>query len=179
MILPSGLIARLEARFFQYALESTVPALGQDLPQKQIQNGFHFWSESLTITYSTLVDSDGASDDGACQLSAQFKSGSNQIGLSNDFIDLATIATPGRQRFTGVTGDPSLPLHIQGFPWPYLYEATGSIIADLRNAASYANAVKMVWTGFLIPTYKCRTAQEFYDAMAGYDPNFGVPGIQR
>ncbi len=176
-MLPAQMMAQMEARFFQYALESVVPANGQDMPQKQIQNGFHFWAEFLTVIYSTLAD-DGT-DDGVSHISAQFKSGANQIGLSNDFIDLSTIATPGRQRVTAIAGDPSLPLHIQGFPWPYLYEATGSIIADLRNDSATDNTVKLVWTGFLIPTYKIPNAQAFYNALAGFDPNFGVSEIQR
>lgn len=175
-MLSPRLIARLEARFFQYALSSTIAGAGSDLPQKQIQNGFHFWSEFLTVTYNTL--SDGGADDGVNRFTAQFKSGSNQIGLSNDFIDLATIATPGRQRTIGVAGDPSLPLHIQGFPWPYLYEATGSIIVDLRKTGTSTQTVRFVWTGFLIPVYKCPTAREFYSMLADEYPEFGAPQVQ-
>jgi hypothetical protein len=172
------MIARMEARFFQYALSSTVVGAASDLPQKQIQNGFHFWSEFLTITYNTLVDG-GAADDGVNRFTAQFKSGANQIGLSNDFIDLATIATPGRQRTIGIAGDPSLPLHIQGFPWPYLYEATGSVIVDLRKTGTSTQTVRFVWTGFLIPVYKVPTAQRFYEILAEEYPEFGAPQVQR
>lgn len=180
-MLTPNLIARLRARFFQYNLQSTLPLNGvnQDLPQVQIQAGFHFWSEFLTVTYTTQA-ADGT-DDGVCKFSAQFKSGSNQIGLSNGFIDLATIATPGRQRTLAVAGDPSLPLHIQGFPWPYFYEATGSIIVDLRKVATGAvtQTAKFVWTGFLIPIQACPSAEEFYSLLAGEYPEFGNPQVDR
>lgn len=175
-MLTPRIIARTGARFFQYALQSTInPAvLASDTPQKQIQNGFHFWSEFLTITYNTL--SDAGADDGVNRFTAQFKSGANQIGLSNDFIDLATIATPGRQRTIGVAGDPSQPLHIQGLPWPYLYESNGSIIVDLRKSGTSTQTVKFVWTGFLIPVYRVPTAEEFYRLLAEDYPGFGVAG---
>jgi len=177
-MLTPRMIARLGARFFQYALQSTiVPATStSDLPQKQIQNGFHFWSEILTITYGTIAD--GGTDDGVNRFTAQFKSGSNQIGLSNDFIDLACIAAPGRQRTIGVAGDPSNSLHIAGFPWPYLYEATGSIIVDLRKSGTSTQTCKFVWTGFLIPVEKCPTAQHFYEMLAEEYPDFGVNQVQ-
>lgn len=176
MLISARMIARMEARFFQYALSSTIAGAGSALPQKQIQNGFHFWSEFLTVTYNTL--SDGGADDGVNRFTAQFKSGANQIGLSNDLIDLSTIATPGRQRTIAVAGDPNQELHIQGFPWPYLYEATGSIIVDLRKSGTSTQTVRFVWTGFLIPVYKVPTAQHFYSMLAEDIPEFGVPQVQ-
>lgn len=181
-MLTPDIIARLGARFFQYSLSATLPSSDgslQAIPQEQIQAGFHFWSEFLTITYTTLVEGEAADeDDGVCHFSAQFKSGSNQIGLSNGFIDLATIATPGRQRSLDVSGDPSLPLHIQGFPWPYFYEATGSIMVDLRKEDTGAEeTAKFVWTGFLIPVDRCRTAADFYALLSQEYPEYGAnPG---
>jgi len=177
-MLTPRMIARMEARFFQYSLQSVIGgATLSDLPQKQIQNGFHFWSEFLTITYPTI--SSAGLDDGVNNLSAQFKSGSNQIGLSNDFIDLATIAVPGRQRSPGLAGDPSQPLNIQGFPWPYLYEATGAIMVDLRKTGTSVETVRFVWTGFLIPVGRVATAQDFYSMLAEEYPDFGQSQIQR
>ncbi len=179
-MLTPRMISRLNARFFQYALQSTLPNQGaySDLAQVAMQSGFHFWSEFLTITYNTLADG-SATDDGVCRFSAQFKSGGNQIGLSNGQIDLATIAAPGRVRTIGIAGDPAQQLHIQGLPWPYLYEATGAIIADVRKAGTGVGTVKFVWTGFLIPLERCRTAEEFYGILADEYPDFGNnPGQQ-
>jgi len=174
MFLNARLISKLDARFFQYALQSTIIGAGAQLPQKQIQNGFHFWAEFLTIMYNTL--SDAGADDGVNRFTAQFKSGANQIGLSggNDFIDLQTIAVPGRRRTVGVAGNPENAIHVQGFPWPYLYEAAGSIVVDLRKSGTSTQTCDLVWTGFLIPVEKCPTAADFYRALAEEYPGFGV-----
>jgi hypothetical protein len=172
-MLTPRMMARFGARFFQYTVSSTIIGVGSDLAQKQIQNGFHFWSEVLCITFNTLADG-GGTDDGVNRFSVQFKSGSNQIGLSNDFIDLATIAVPGRQRTIGVAGDAGNTLQVQGFPWPYLYEATGSVIADVRKIGTSTQTVKFVWTGFLIPVATCPQAEDFYAMLAEEYPGFGA-----
>lgn len=150
-------VRRLKARKFAYTLSGSVPALNS--PQagaleltQPIQQGFHFWSEIMTISFTTL-NSAGA-DDGVNQLTCQFKDGANQLGLSNTFIDLATLAAPGRQRATGVAGDPSNQLATTGIPWPHLWLGTGSLIADVRNASNTANLFRVTWNGYLIPESK-------------------------
>ncbi len=147
-------VRRLKARKFLYTLSGSVPAFNGsnagalELTQP-IQQGFHFWSEILTISFTTL-NSAGA-DDGVNQITAQFKDGANQLGLSNTFIDLATLSAPGRQRSTGVAGDPSNQLSTAGIPFPHLWLGTGSLIADLRNASNTANNFRGTWNGYLIP----------------------------
>jgi hypothetical protein len=159
-------VRRLEARKFAYTLSGTVPAFNG--PQagaleltQPIQQGFHFWAEVMTISFSTL-NSAGA-DDGVNQLTCQFKDGANQIGLSNTFVDLSTVSAPGRQRSTGVAGDPSNQLSTTGIPWPHLYLGTGALIADLRNASNTANTFRATWNGYLIPERKIAE----FDAWAG------------
>lgn len=163
MFLPLVMQAAMDARFFQYELQATVPALGTAFPSKTIQNGFHFFAELLTIVYPTIQT---GVDDGVTRLSGVFKSGTNQIGLSSGPIDLATIAAPGRQRTVGIAGDPSNALNIPGFPFPYLFESNGAIAVDLANAADTAAIAKFTWTGYLIPTYKVRSAADFWDQLA-------------
>jgi hypothetical protein len=147
-------VRSLQARKFAYTLSGLVPAFNGsqagalELTQP-IQQGFHFWSEVLTISFTTL-NSAGA-DDGVNQLTCQFKDGANQIGLSNTFVDLSTLAAPGRQRATGVAGDPSNQLNTTGIPWPHLWLGTGALIADLRNASNTANQFRATWNGYLIP----------------------------
>lgn len=147
-------VRRLKARKFCYTLSGSVPAFNGanagalELTQP-IQQGFHFWSEILTISFTTL-NSAGA-DDGVNQITAQFKDGANQIGLSNTFIDLATLSAPGRQRATGIAGDPSNQLATAGIPYPHLWLGTGALIADLRNASNTANLFRATWNGYLIP----------------------------
>lgn len=147
-------VRRLKARKFLMTLAGSVPAFNG--PQagaleltQPIQQGFHFWSEVLTIAFTT-INSAGA-DDGVNQLTCQFKDGANQLGLSNTFIDLSTLAAPGRQRATGLAGDPSGQLATVGIPFPHLWLGTGSLIADLRNASNSANLFRATWNGYLIP----------------------------
>jgi hypothetical protein len=147
-------VRRLQARKFIYTLSGSVPAFNGaqagalELTQP-IQQGYHFWSEILTISFTT-INSAGA-DDGVNQLTCQFKDGANQLGLSNTFVDIATIAAPGRQRATGLAGDPSNQLQTTGVPFPHLWVGTGSLIADLRNASNTANLFRATWNGYLIP----------------------------
>lgn len=180
MILTSDLIARLGARFFQYNVEGTLPYSGalRTLLQVQIQVGYHFWAEQLNIVFNTLATEDEETvDTGVCDFSALFKSGGNAVALANDFLDLATIAIPGRQRTAGVAGDPSNGLYEQGFPFPYFFEGSGSIQVELQKAATGpAETAKFVWTGFLIPQSICRNSEEFFRMLAEVYPNYGAQG---
>ena len=178
-MLTPRLVSQMDARFFQYGLESILPRNGSsnDLAQQQIQSGFHFWSEQLNIEYTTL--NDAGADDGVCRFTAQFKSGSNQIGLSNGRVDLSTIAVPGRQRAVNVAGDPSLGLNVAGFPWFYFYESAGTIQVDLSKIGTTVETVKLVFTGWLIPTSVVLDAQAFYAALANEFPEYGTMMAQR
>lgn len=182
-MLTPRLASQMNARFFQYELEATLPKNGSsnDLAQQQIQSGFHFWSELLNIKYTTLTDAveDVVSDDGVCRWSAQFKSGSNQIGLSNGRIDLSTIAVPGRQRAIGVAGDPSLGLGVAGYPWFYFYESSGTIQIDLSKIGTTVETVEFVYTGWLIPISVVPDAQAFYAMLANEYPEYGNMAAQR
>jgi hypothetical protein len=168
----------LDARKFLVELEGDVPAHNSSSAgalelNQPIQQGFHFWSEVLTLAFTTLAD-DGT-DDGVNYLTAQFKDGANQLALSNTFIDLATLAAPGRQRAVGVSGDPSNQLATTGIPFPHLWLATGAVIVDLRNASNTANHFVMTLNGYLIPEAKlaafdnwARAQMAAPGAMAGY-----------
>lgn len=147
-------VRRLQARKFMVTLSGSVPAFNG--PQagvleliQPIQQGFHFWSEILTLTFTTL-DNAGA-DDGVNRLTAQFKDGANQLGLSNTFIDLATLSAPGRQGSVGVAGNPSNQLATVGIPFPHLWLGTGSVNIDLRNSSNTANQFRCTLNGYLIP----------------------------
>jgi len=145
---------RLRATKFYYTLAGLIPALngpqaGRSELQQNIQAGFHFWCELLTVSFST-VNSAGV-DDGVCTLSAQFKDGANQVGLSNTFVNLSLLSAPGRQRSVGLAGDPSNQLATPGLPWPHLYIETGGIITDLSNASNSPNQVNLGYSGYLIP----------------------------
>lgn len=152
--MPFETVRRLRAKKFVYTLSATIPAFNG--PQAGalevtalIQDGFHFWSEVMTISFSTL-NSAGV-DDGVNRLTCQFRDNANQLGLSNTFVDLSTLAAPGRQRSNGVAGDPSGQLQTVGIPWPHLYAATGAVACDVRNSSNTANTFRATFNGYLIP----------------------------
>lgn len=147
-------VRRLRATKFVYSLTGDIPALnsaqaGRAEIQQNVQSGFHFWCELLTISFTT-VNSAGV-DDGVCTLSAMFKDGANQVGLSNTSVDLSLLSAPGRQRAVGLAGDPSNQLATPGIPWPHLYVETGGIIADVSNTSNTQNRVSFGFNGYLIP----------------------------
>lgn len=148
-------VRRLEGRVFKYTLAGSVPALnsasaGALQLEEKVQAGFYFWSELLAILFTTL--NNAGADDGVSHLGVQFKDGGNQISMSNTFVDVATVAAPGRQRALGVAGDPSNALAVPGgVPYPHLWAPSGSIFADLRNDSNTANVFKATFSGYLIP----------------------------
>ncbi len=147
-------VRRLSAKKFMYTLSGAIPAANGSSAgaleiSTPIQQGFSFWSEIMTISFTTLASN--GDDDGVCPLTVQFKDGANQLGLSNTFIDLSTLAAPGRQRAIGVDGDPSNQLATAGIPFPHLWLGTGTLIADVRNASNTENQFRVTWNGYLIP----------------------------
>jgi len=165
-------VRRLKARKFAYTLAGSIPAFngaqaGALELSEAIQQGFHFWSELLSISFTT-INSAGA-DDGVCTLTCQFKDGANQIGMSNTFIDLATLSAPGRQRAVGLAGDPSNQL-AAFIPWPHLYLSTGSVIADVRNSSNSANLFDATWNGYLIPESSIAQFDAWVNSMAPASP---------
>lgn len=122
---------------------------GAKLINIDITSDAHFYSEVLTITYNTLDDN--GDDDGVNHLSVRITDGDIRRELNTDFIDLANIAVPGRQRTTGIPGDPSSELHVPGFPWPYLWSANGAIQLDTRNDSESEINVTYQFHGFKFP----------------------------
>jgi hypothetical protein len=173
-----GTMRRLGAREFKHHLAGTAPAANGPnaggLPlESKIQTGFDFWSEMLTISYSTL-DNAGA-DDGVNRLFVQFVDGANQLGMSNVEIDAVTIAAPGRQRAIGIAGNAGQSLNIPGVPYPHLWEGTGSIIANVRNTSNTANTIAITFGGYLIPAASRAAFDQWLLSLA----NMGYPAGYR
>lgn len=158
--IPFSVLSALGARFFQYPVGGDVLAGATAQFSKTIQSGFHFWSERLSVSYTT---NQNGVDDGVCRLSVRFQSGANQQSLTSDFISLETISSPGRQRTTAIAGDPSLGLQIPGIPFPYLWEASGAIFAETKSAATVSTqTVRYVFHGYLIPRDRAQDVDSFY-----------------
>lgn len=127
------------------------PTGGAAEAQINISSSEHFYSEFVTISYNTLDA--GGLDDGVTHLSVQIRDSAGSLTLTDQQVPLELLAAPGRQRTTAVAGDPSLPLHIQGFPFPYLWEASGNIIMDFRNNIDADQVVNVAWHGWKYPVW--------------------------
>lgn len=176
-MLTLAMIARARARVFTIPLTAALPQ-GQVVPmQEDLQADFHFFSETWTVTYPTRQNVGSPpvlTDDGVTRLSARFKDKSHAINLTTEnFLDLATLGAPGRQRSAGLTGDPSQQLHISGIDWPYLYAAKGGIVVETSNNSNVdfaAGDVNYTFKGYLIPTAVFATADSFWDMVLSTMP---------
>lgn len=148
-------LIRVGAWKFQYPLSGTVTPLtqaGSVLLTRNIQNDADFLCLDMTCTFQTLTA--GPADSGVNNLSFKIKDGASQLSLVDDFVDLGTVATPGRVRTLGVAGDPSNALGIPGFPFLHLFRASGQIQLELRNPGTVAEDVKFTFDGYKIPRGK-------------------------
>jgi len=137
--------------WFVFTGQITIPAVtGVENLQIPIGNDAHFLSYFFTCTYPTV---DGGADDGVNRVSVTFRDDSTQRALSNNPIDLQTIATPGRIRTPGLAGDPPQSINIPGFPYFYFWEANGNIEHLLNSTSDTDLTVSFTWSGFKYPVW--------------------------
>jgi hypothetical protein len=141
-------LVSIGARKFIYPNNGTALA-GRTTPfNVTVQNDADFLCLAVTMAFPTVL---AGVDDGVNRLSATFSDGASQLPLSNDFVDLVTIAAPGRQRLVGVAGDPSNALNIPGYPWLHLYEGNGAIQMQVNNDSDTDIILKTSWDGYKVP----------------------------
>lgn len=144
-------LVSIGARKFIYPNNGTALA-GRTTPfNVVVQNDADFLCLAVTMVFPTIDDDSGTVDNGVNLLSATFSDGASQLPLSNDFVDLSTIAAPGRQRYPGVSGDPSNALNIPGYPWLHLYEGNGAIQMQVANDSALDIPLKTSWDGYKVP----------------------------
>ena len=132
--------------------EVIIPALaaGGTSPEVPvgISGSYWFWCESLTISYTTKVA--GPADDGAPQSSLKISDEGRDIGLfggsNNGFIPVELLASPGRQRVTGLAGDPSNNLFYPQ-PFEHLFKAVSNIRVTGKTTADFENIIKVCFNG--------------------------------
>lgn len=142
----------LGAKKFLYPLSGTIPPQSsspQTLLSRVIQNDMDFLCLSVSMIYNTLSAAD--TDSGVNTLTAIFGDGASQLPLCDDWVDLATVAAPGRQRTVGVSGDPSQGLYIPGYPWMHLYKSSGAIKLTLQNSSTQSIGFASSWDGYKVP----------------------------
>lgn len=92
----------------------------------------------MTIAFTTLS---GGNDIGTCPISMRLTDEGSQTIIINEFVNLATIATPGRVRSSGVAGDPGNQLFYP-MPFEHTFQAKANIkIEFISNATADTNQV--------------------------------------
>jgi len=97
-------------KYFQFILgdSKTITAgATQEEVTLSISNAAGFHIEWLVGLYTTFQ---GGADDGVCRLAMSIQDSGIETGLTNKALNLALLFSPGRQRTSGIAGDPSNPL---------------------------------------------------------------------
>ncbi len=168
LYLPMGFVARHGGEIFHFVLDKTVGVGGGSTPaSKDVDGTKHFFSELVTISYTTL-GTDYQTDDGVTRLSVKVVDKKSTGELCSDPIPLQNIAMPGRIRADEADGDPSATLLGAGYPYPHLWRAGGSIDLEYFSTASADNQVTMVFAGYYFTTQQFPTADAFWKALDQY-----------
>lgn len=129
---------------FKFFGAGTVPGNGSATIPVAISSDAHFQCLSFTGSFTTLGN--GGADDGVSHISCKMTDTGRSLELFNDFIPLSLFLSPGRQRATGVAGDPSNQLF---FPieFNYVFLANSTIELNLQNNSDTANTFNWCFHG--------------------------------
>lgn len=121
-----------------------IPAGGNGTGTVSIGDDGNFQSYYLGGQFTTLTAED--TDGGACQISVKIFDNGLKWEIFDNLMPLSLYCSPGRQRASGVAGDPSNPL-FEPVEFPYKFIAGSTIRVDFANAAQYANEFWLIWYG--------------------------------
>lgn len=122
----------------------TVPANTNGSDVVQVSDDGHFKSYYLGGMYSTLAGQ--TTDGGACQISVKIVDNGRRWDILDNLTPMSLFCSPGRQRSSGVAGDPGNPLFYP-IEFPYIFLAGTTIRVEYANAAAYANDLWLIWYG--------------------------------
>lgn len=133
-------------RDVSHSVSGTIPAvaLGGTLSLDiKITEDVHFVSETMEGLFTTLIA--GPADGGASLISVAVHLVS-KYDLFYDPINMASFASPGRQRSSGIAGDPGNQLF---YPKKFynLFPASSIIRFKFTSSADYENDVEIVLNG--------------------------------
>jgi hypothetical protein len=109
-----------------------------------ISDNGDFHCKYLGGQYTTQVA--GPADGGACLVSIQITDNGKRWQIFDNLVPMSLFANPGRQRVSGVAGDPSNPLFYP-IEFPYIFTSGTSIRIDFANASAFANNFWLVFYG--------------------------------
>lgn len=113
--------------------------------------------------YTTLTAED--TDSGACDVSIKLTDNGRRWEIFDNLIPMSLFCNPGRQRASGVAGDPSNPLYEPIF-FPHHFLPNSKIKVEYANDSAYANKVWLIWYGMRIFEEEGFNAQEPYRSPA-------------
>lgn len=122
----------------------TIPANSQTSDVLQISSDGHFKSYYLGGQFETRTAV--ATDGGACQISIKIVDNGRRWDILDNLTPMSLFCSPGRQRVSGVAGDPNNPLFYP-VEFPYIFLAGTTIRVEYANAAAYANTFWLIWYG--------------------------------
>lgn len=103
-----------------------------------------FYCSFIGGQYTTQIA--GPADGGACLVSVQITDNGKRWQIIDNLIPMSIFCNPGRQRVSGVAGDPSNPLFYP-IEFPYIFGSGTSIRIDFANASAQANDFWLVFYG--------------------------------
>ena len=90
---------------FKYTGSVSIAASGTGVVNISVSSDAHFRCEYITASFTTLTGA--AADGGANGISMRMIDQGRSLTLFDDFISAELFSSPGRQRVSGVAGDPS------------------------------------------------------------------------
>ena len=155
--MPKILLNRIDARRvfeiqnLQYSeviyLADTIPAATGRMSRVSISNLGHFYCLFFTGSFDTQYNAGaGAVDDGTDYLRAKIIEGATQKQLTNDYIPLSILLSPGRRKSLVASGAQSNALF---YPtqFEYLFPANSDIIFDMKNDSNVALSFSVAFFG--------------------------------
>jgi len=122
----------------------TVAAGANNSDVIQISDDGHFKSYYLGGQYTSLSAED--TDSGQCPISIKISDNGRRWDIMDNLAPMSLFCSPGRQRSSGVAGDPSNPLFVP-VEFPYIFLAGTTIRIEYANNAQYANTFWLIFYG--------------------------------
>lgn len=129
----------------QWVSFSKVVAAGENNAKPvEISDDGHFFCKYLGGMYTTLTAAD--TDGGACGTSVKISDNGRKWDIMDNLTPMSIFTTPGRQRSSGVAGDPGNPL-FSPIEFDYKFQAGTSIRVEYANNLAFANTIWLVFYG--------------------------------
>lgn len=110
----------------------------------KVSDDGHFKSYYLGGQYTTLTAE--STDGGACTTSIRIVDNGRRWNIMDNLTPMSLFCSPGRQRSSGIAGDPSNPLFYP-VEFPYFFMAGTSFQVEYTNTAAYANTIWIILYG--------------------------------